>query len=156
MRWGWWKVCNEELHKFNISPVTERMTKSRRMRWVGQVRFVACVGTLRNTYKISVEESMWKWPLLTSMHRWEDNIKMDVKEMGWEGVVWINLLKASHRPLWTRWSNSVFRKIQGISWPLCVCNTCMRTRYDFSMHSLMEGKLSTSNMATLVLIVYRK
>jgi hypothetical protein len=51
------------------------MMKSRRMRWAGHV---ACMGANRNAYMILVGKPEGKRPLGRPIHRWEDNIKMDV------------------------------------------------------------------------------
>jgi len=56
------------------------------MRWVGHV---ACTGEMRNVYKILVGKSEGKRPLGRPRHRWEDNIRMDLREIRWEGVDWI-------------------------------------------------------------------
>jgi hypothetical protein len=58
------------------------------MGWVGNV---ACMGEMRNGYKIFVEKSEGKRPLRRRRRRWEDNIKMDLKEIEWRGVGWMNL-----------------------------------------------------------------
>jgi hypothetical protein len=50
------------------------MTKSRRVRWVGNV---ACMGEMRNTYNILVGKPKRKRPLGRLKHRWEDGIRMD-------------------------------------------------------------------------------
>jgi hypothetical protein len=46
---------------------------------------------MRNTYKVLVGRPEVKTPLRRSRHRCEDNIKMDLKEIGWEVVDWIHL-----------------------------------------------------------------
>jgi hypothetical protein len=53
--------------------------KSRRMRWAGHV---LCIKEMRNAYKILVEKPEGKTPLGRPKHTWEDNTKMDVKEIG--------------------------------------------------------------------------
>jgi hypothetical protein len=55
------------------------MIKSRRMRWA---RHVARIGAMRNAYRILVGKPEGKRPLGRPRHRWVDNIKMDLKEMG--------------------------------------------------------------------------
>jgi hypothetical protein len=57
--------------------------KSRRMRWAGHV---ACMEAARNAYRILVEEPEGKRPLGRSTCRWGDNIKMDLREIGWDGM----------------------------------------------------------------------
>jgi hypothetical protein len=64
------------------------MIKSRRMRRAGQV---AGIGEKRNAYWILVGTQEGKRPLGRPRRRWVDNIKMDLREIGWEGVDWIDL-----------------------------------------------------------------
>jgi hypothetical protein len=64
------------------------MIKSRRMRWAGHV---ARMGKRRNAYRILVGKPEGKIPLGRSRRRWVDNIKMDLTEIGWDGVVWFDL-----------------------------------------------------------------
>jgi hypothetical protein len=64
------------------------MIKSRRMRWAGHV---ARIGEKRNAYRILVGNPEGKRPLRRP-RRWPvDNIKMDLREMGWGGMDWIDL-----------------------------------------------------------------
>jgi hypothetical protein len=49
------------------------------MRWAGHV---ACMGEKRNAYRILVGNPDEKRPLGRHKHRWEDNIKIDLKEIG--------------------------------------------------------------------------
>jgi hypothetical protein len=55
----------------------------------------ALMGEKRNAYRISVGEPEGKRPLGRPRRRWEDNIKMDLREMGWGGMVWIHLAQDS-------------------------------------------------------------
>jgi hypothetical protein len=48
---------------------------------------------MRNTHKILVRKPEGKRPLRRPGLRWEDNIRMDLKEIGWEGAGWIHLAK---------------------------------------------------------------
>jgi hypothetical protein len=59
------------------------MIKSRRMRWA---EHIARIGEKRNAYKILVGKPGGKRPLGRSRRRWLDNIKMDLREVGWRGV----------------------------------------------------------------------
>jgi hypothetical protein len=77
---GWEKLHNEELHKLYSSPSIIRMFKSRRMRWAG---YVERMGEKRNAYRILVGKQEGKRPLGRLGRRWEDNIEMDVREIGW-------------------------------------------------------------------------
>jgi hypothetical protein len=75
--------------------------KLRRMRWVGHV---ACMGERRNMYRVLVGKPEGKRPL-GRRHRWEDGIKMDLREIGWGGVEWIHL--AQGRDHWWAVVNAV-------------------------------------------------
>jgi hypothetical protein len=47
----------------------------------------------RNAYKVLIGKPWGERSFGRPRYRWEDNIKMDVKEIGWEGVDWIQLAK---------------------------------------------------------------
>jgi hypothetical protein len=64
------------------------MIKSRKMRWVGHV---ARMGERRGVYRILVGRPEGKKPLGRPRRRWEDNIKMDLRETGIDGANWIRL-----------------------------------------------------------------
>jgi hypothetical protein len=49
------------------------------------------MGETRNAYRILVGKSEDKRPLGRPRRRWVDNVKMDVREMGWDGMDWIEL-----------------------------------------------------------------
>jgi hypothetical protein len=49
------------------------------------------MGEMRNEYKILVGKAEGKWPLGRPSCRWEDNIRMGLREVGWESVDWIHL-----------------------------------------------------------------
>jgi hypothetical protein len=68
--------------------------KSRRMRWVGHV---ACKGERRGVYKVSMGEPEGRRPLGRPRHKWEDNIKMDLQEVGCGGMDWIDLAQDRDR-----------------------------------------------------------
>jgi hypothetical protein len=98
----WRKLHNEELHRLYSSPSIIRMIKSRRMRWAGHV---ARMGERRNAYSILAEKPEGKRPLGRPRGRWVDNIKMDLREIGWNGVDWIDL--AQDRDQWRASVNTV-------------------------------------------------
>ena len=65
-----------------------RDVNSRRMRWAGHV---ARVGERRGVYRVLAGKPLGKRPLGRPRRRWEDNIKMDLQEVGCGGVDWIEL-----------------------------------------------------------------
>jgi hypothetical protein len=85
---SWMKLHNAELHSLYSSPNIVRVTKSRRMRWVGHV---ARMGEGRGVYRVLVERQERKRPLIRPRHRWEDNVKMDLMEIGIDRANWIRL-----------------------------------------------------------------
>jgi hypothetical protein len=48
------------------------------------------MGEKRNVYRILVGKPEGKRPLRRPRHRWEDNSKMDLREIGWGGMNWID------------------------------------------------------------------
>jgi hypothetical protein len=71
-----------------------RVIKARRMRWVGDVR---------GAYNILVGRPEGRRPL--GRRRSEDNIKMDLREIGFGDVDWIHL--AQDRDRWRAFVNTV-------------------------------------------------
>jgi hypothetical protein len=98
----WRKLHNEELHRVYSSPSIIRMIKSRRMRWAGHV---AQMGEKRIAYRILVGKPEGKRPLGRPRCRWVDNIKMDHREIDWDGIDWIDL--AQDRNQWRALVNMV-------------------------------------------------
>jgi hypothetical protein len=76
------KVHNDELHNLYSSPNIVRVIKLRRMRWAGHV---AHMGEGRGVYRVLVGRPEGKRPLRRPRRRWEDNIKLDLKEIGIDG-----------------------------------------------------------------------
>jgi hypothetical protein len=99
---GWRKLHNEELHNLYSSPSIIRTIKSRRMRWAGHV---ARMREKRNAYRILVEMLEGKRPLGRPRRRWVGNIKMDLGEIGWDGMNWIDLVQ--DRDQWRALVNTV-------------------------------------------------
>jgi hypothetical protein len=75
-------VHNEELNGLYSLPTIVRVIKSRRMRGAGHV---ARTGEGRGVSRVLVGKPEGKRPLRRSRCRWEDNIKMDVQEVGCGG-----------------------------------------------------------------------
>jgi hypothetical protein len=82
------KLHNDELHSLYSSPNIVRVIKSRRMRWAGHV---ARMGEGRCVYRVLVGRTEGKRPLGKPRRRWEDNIKMDLREIEIDGANWIQL-----------------------------------------------------------------
>jgi hypothetical protein len=72
-----------------------RMIKSRRMRWAGHVRRM---GEKRNAYGILVGKPEGKRRLGRPRRSWVYNIKIDLREIGWDDMDWIDL--AQERDQW--------------------------------------------------------
>jgi hypothetical protein len=86
-----------------LAPNIIRQIKSRRMRWAGHV---ARMGEERKVYKVLVGKPESKRPLGRPRHRWEDGIKMDLREIGWgRGVELIQL--AQNRDWWRAFVTTV-------------------------------------------------
>ena len=64
------------------------------MRWVGHVSHM---GESRGIYRVLVEKPEGTTPLGRPRFRWEDNIKMDLKEVGCGGMDWIDLTQDRDR-----------------------------------------------------------
>jgi hypothetical protein len=62
-------------------------------------------GEERNAYRILVGKPDGKRPLGRPRHRWVNNIKMDLREIGWDGMDWIDL--AQDRDQWSALANTV-------------------------------------------------
>jgi len=84
----WRKLHNEDLIHLYSSLSIVRVIKSSRMSWAGHV---ACMGERRGVYRVLVGKPEGKRPLGRPRLRWEDNIKMDLQEVGCRGMDWIEL-----------------------------------------------------------------
>ena len=62
-------------------------------------------GEGRGVCRVLVGKSEGKRPLGRPRRRWEDNIKMDVQELGWEGIDWIEL--SQDRDSWRALVNAI-------------------------------------------------
>ncbi|KAJ4444572.1 hypothetical protein ANN_06367 [Periplaneta americana] len=91
----WRKLHNAELHALYSSPDIIRNIKSKSLRWTGHV---ARMGESRNAYRVLVGRPEGKRPLGRPRRRWENNIKMDLREEGYDDRDWINL--AEDRDRW--------------------------------------------------------
>jgi hypothetical protein len=99
---SWIKLHNDELHSLYSSPNIVKVIKSRRMRWPGHV---ARMGEGRVAYRVLVGRPEGKRPLGRPRRRWEDSIKMDLRETGIDRANWIRL--AQDRVQWRAFVNTV-------------------------------------------------
>jgi len=84
----WRKLHNEELSDLYSLPNIVRVVKSRRMRWAGHV---ARVVERRGVYKVLVAKPEGKRPLGRPRLKWEDNVNMDLQEVGGGCGDWMEL-----------------------------------------------------------------
>jgi hypothetical protein len=99
---SWRKLHNDELHNLYSSPKIVRVIKSRRMRWAAHV---ARTGEGSSVYRVLVGRPEYKITLGGPMRRREDNINMDLREIGIDGANWIRL--AQDRVRWRAFMNTV-------------------------------------------------
>jgi hypothetical protein len=89
---GEWRILhNKELYALYSSPNNIRVIKSRRLRWAGHV---ARMGKSRGAYRVFVGKSEGGRQFGRPRRRWEDNIKMDLREVGWgawTGSIWLRI-----------------------------------------------------------------
>jgi hypothetical protein len=79
------------------------------MRWAG---YVACMRKVRKANKILVEKPEGKRSLERPRHGWEDNIRMNLRDIGWERVDWIHL--AQDKVHWRALVNTVIVMFLGV------------------------------------------
>ena len=96
------KLHNEELDDLYSFPNIVRVIKSRRIKWAGHV---ARVGEKKGVYSVLVGKPKERRPLWRPSIRWDDNIKMDLQEVGCDGMDWIDL--AQDRDRWRALVNAV-------------------------------------------------
>jgi hypothetical protein len=99
---SWRKVHNDELHDLYSSSNIVKVIKSRTMKWAGHV---ARMGEGRGAYRVLVGRPEGKRSLGRPRRRWEDNIKMDLREIGIDEANWIQL--AQDRVQWRACVNTV-------------------------------------------------
>jgi hypothetical protein len=99
---SWRKLHNDELHSLYSSLNIIRVIKSRRMRWAVHVSHM---GEGRGVYRVLVGKPKDKRPLGRPRRRWEDNIKLDLREIGFDGANWIEL--AQNKVRWRAFVNTM-------------------------------------------------
>ena len=98
----WRKLHNTDLHALHSSRNIIRSPKSRRLRWAGHVTRIE---QSRNAYRVLVGKPEGKRPLGRPRRRWEDNIKIDLREVGCDPGEWIDL--AEDRDQWRAYVTAV-------------------------------------------------
>jgi hypothetical protein len=91
----WRKLHNKELNNLYFSPNFVQVIKSRRMRWAGHV---ARMGVGRGMYRVLVGKPEGRRTMGRPRRRWQDNIKMALREVGRGCVDWMKL--AQDRDKW--------------------------------------------------------
>ena len=76
----WRRLHYKELYALYSSPNIIRVIKSRRLRWAGHV---ARMGERRGAYRVLEGKLEGRRPLERPRRRWEDNIKLDLRQVGW-------------------------------------------------------------------------
>jgi hypothetical protein len=99
---SWRKLHNDELHSLYFSPNIVRVIKSRRIRWAGHV---ARMGEGSGVYRVLVGRSERKTPFGIPRLRWEDNIKINLREIGIDRPNWIQVAQDSVQ--WQAFVNTV-------------------------------------------------
>jgi hypothetical protein len=94
VRYGIYVIRRLKVNDLYSSPNIVRVIKSRIMRWEGHV---ARMGEGRDVYRALVGKLEGKRPLGRPRRRWEDNIKMDLQEVGCGGMGWIELAQGKDR-----------------------------------------------------------
>jgi hypothetical protein len=95
---SWRKLHNGELHSLYSSPNIVRV----KLKWAGHV---ARMGEGKGVYRVLVGRPQGARPLGRPRRRWEDNIKMDLREIGINEANWIRL--AQNRVQWRAFVNTV-------------------------------------------------
>jgi hypothetical protein len=95
-------IRRQRVNDIYSSPTIVQVIKLRRMGWEGHV---ACMGEGRGIYRVLVEKPEGERPIRRPRRSWEDNIIVDLQEVGCGGMDWIGLDKDRDR--WQALVNAV-------------------------------------------------
>jgi hypothetical protein len=97
----WRRLLNEELHSLYRSPNIVKVIKSRRLRWAGHIARMEESGS---GFKIITGKPTGKRTLGRPRCRWEDNIRMDLEDIGINAGIGLIRLRIGiiGEPLWMR------------------------------------------------------
>ena len=98
----WRKLHNAELYALYSSRNIIRNLKSRRLRWAGHI---AHMEQFRNAYRVLVGKPEGKRSLGRPRRRWNDNINMDLREVGCDPGDWKAI--AENRDQWRAYVRAV-------------------------------------------------
>jgi hypothetical protein len=126
----WKKLHNEKLNDLLSLPKMVRVVKSRQMKWAGHV---ACMGENRNVHRVLVEKPEGKRPLGRPRCKWEDNIKMDLQEVGRGRGDWMEL--AQDRVRW----RALGGYSEGLSGSINAGNFLTSLLVSFSRRTVLHG-----------------
>jgi hypothetical protein len=87
---GWRKLHNEELQNLYSSP-KYNYEYNDQVKENEMGRACSTNGEKRNAYRILVGKREGKRPLGRPRRRWVDNIKMNLREIGWDAMNWIDV-----------------------------------------------------------------
>jgi hypothetical protein len=90
----WRRLHYKELYALYSSPNIIRVIKPRKLRWAGHV---ARMGERRGAYRALVWKPEERRPLGRPERRWEDNVKMDLREVICGDVDWIDVAQGRDR-----------------------------------------------------------
>ena len=102
----WKRLHNEEFHSLYRSPNIVEVIKSRRLRWAGHV---VTMEEGKRVFKILTVKPTGKRPLGRPRRSWEDNIRMDLKEIRGIGLNWLRI-GIIGEPLWMQHWTSGFHQ----------------------------------------------
>jgi hypothetical protein len=86
-------------------------------------------------YRVSLRQPEGKRPLGRPRRRFEDNIKMDLGEIGWGGVDWINLVQDRD------WWNALVNKVMNLRWHKMLGNSWLAERLAASQDGLSSTEM---------------